>query len=148
MKRLQEFLSDGDYYRKWCIDELDDDERDEKKLLLTMILNWPNSKAEKNGLYRRMKYKFPLTFGNVEDLKRNDHRVLGIQLRHYMAEVINPALLELQAKGIKSIPDCDAIIVPEAHHTAACEAIGRHMYKLTGVRCKVGKIRFRPSRED
>jgi hypothetical protein len=144
MERLQEFLSDGDYYRKWCIDELDDDERDEKKLLLTMILNWRNSKAEGNGLYRRMRSKFPLTFQIVEDLKRNDHRVLGKQLRHYMAKVINPALLELQAKGIKSIPDCDAIIVLARFKEVACEAIGRAMYKLTGVCCNVDKIRYQP----
>ncbi len=144
MKRLQEFLSDGDYYRKWCIDELDDNERDEKKNLLTMILNWRNSEAENNGLYRRMRSKFPRTFQIVEDLKRKDHRVLGIQLRHYMAEAINPALLELQAKGIKSIPDCDAIIVPARFKEVACEAIGRAMYKLTGVCCNVDNVRYQP----
>ncbi len=52
LKRLIEFLGDGDYYSKWCRNTEDPVEREEKKLLLTMILNWQNAKCEGNALYR------------------------------------------------------------------------------------------------
>ena len=82
LEQLIEFLGEGDYYSKWCRDTEDPVERQEKKLLLTMILNWPNARCEGNGLYRRMRRAFPLTFRICEDIKRNDHRNLCKSLQY------------------------------------------------------------------
>ena len=143
LKRLVDFLSDGDYYRKWCVNSEDDDEREEKKFLLTMILNWPNAKCEGNALYRRMRRAFPLTFRICEDIKRNDHRNISKLLQHLTAKAINGALLEAQAKGIVAIPDVDAIICPKRHKETVCALIGQHVYEIShGVCCKVGGVRY------
>ncbi len=114
-ERLITFLSNGDYYSKWCIDPTDESERQKKKLLINVLLNSSNAKCEGNGLYRYMRTTFPLTFSVCEDLKRKDHRNLSKQLHSYTATAINGALLDTQAQGIAAIPDVDAIICPSGH---------------------------------
>ena len=141
---LREFLSTGDYYAKWCGDPSSKSERAEKKLLLNMLLNWPNKKAEGNRLYRRMRSTFPLTFGILEDIKRKSHKNISSQLMRYTSEVITQALRELQRKGVPAIPDTDSLIVPARFKEVACETIGRAMYELTGVCCNVDKVRYQP----
>ena len=120
-------------------------EREEKKFLLTMILNWPNAKCEGNGLYRRLRGVFPLTFKICEDIKRKDHRNLSKSLQHYTAKAINRALLEAQARGIAAIPDVDAIVCQQRHRKVVSRLIGREVHALTnGVCCKVNGIRYAP----
>jgi hypothetical protein len=146
LEQLTEFLSDGDYYSKFCRDIHDPVEREEKKLLLTMILNWPNIKCERNALYRRLRTLFPLTFKICEDIKRKDYRNLSKSLQHYTAKAINGALLEAQAKGVVAIPDVDAIICPKRHKETVCALIGKKVHEISrGVFAKVGGIRFRLS---
>jgi hypothetical protein len=141
---LREFLSTGDYYSKWCVDSFSKSERAEKKLLLNMLLNWPNKRAEGNRLYRRMRSTFPFTFGILEDIKRNNHKNISPQLMKYTSMVINQALVAVQKQDIPAIPDTDALICSAEAHEVACESIGRAMYELSGVRCKVGGIRYQP----
>jgi hypothetical protein len=138
------FFSEGDFYRKCCDDPSDDDEREKKKDQALKLLNTKTEKARFYPIYKKLRRLFPLTFKIIEQIKARDHRTLSIKLQSPEAEVINQALLELQKAGIPAIPDCDAIIVPEAHQEAACEAIGRAMHKLTGVCCNVGKVRYQP----
>lgn len=142
--KLRRFLSDGDYYRKLSVDPTSDRERDEKKLLLTMLLNFPNEKARKNGLYCKLKRKFPRTFSIVEDIKNQDHRTLGIQLRSFTAQTINEALLAMQAKVLPCIPHTDSIMCRRQDKETACREIGAALHKLSGVSCKVGGIRHHP----
>lgn len=139
---LRDFLSNDDYYSKWCRDPNSKQERQEKKKLLNMMLNWENKRALGNRLYRKIRSRFPLTLGIVENLRSEDHRVISKQLQHYTAQVINPALIELQGLGIPAIPDTDSIYCRERDKVKVCEAIGRKMYELTGVCCKVGGIRY------
>ena len=115
--RLVQFLSEEDYYRKWCADPTDDGEREQKKVFLNILLHLPNAKCKPNGLYIRMRRTFPLTFGICEDIKRKDHRNLSKSLQYCTAKVINGALLEAQANGIAAIPDVDAIIVRRQKET-------------------------------
>ena len=42
------FLSDGDYYQKWCKDKKDEKERNRKKKFVNMLLNSPNADCEAN----------------------------------------------------------------------------------------------------
>ena len=143
LKRLIEFLGEGDYYSKWCRDTEDPVERQEKKRLLNIILNWPNAKCEGNGLYQRMRRAFPLTFKVCEHIKRRDHRNLSKSLQFYTAKAINGALLEAQARGIAAIPDVDALICQARHKETVCEFIGRKVHEVSyGVSCVVGGIRF------
>ena len=108
--RLVALLSDGDFYRTWCIDPQDDGERDQKKNLLTILLNQKNEKCQQNHLYQRIRAAFPITFAIVEDIKRDDHRNLAKQLQRFTADAIAGALLEAQRKGITAIPHVDALI--------------------------------------
>ena len=144
-----EFLGDGDYYSKWCRDTEDPVEREEKKLLLTMILNWPNAKCDGNALYRGMRRAFPLAFRICEDIKRNDHRNLSKSLQYCTAKAINAALFEAQHLGIAAIPDVDAIICPKRHKETVCALIGKKVHENSrGVCSMVSGIRYKPPRLD
>lgn len=146
---LIQFLSNGDFYAKWCKNSENDEERKQKKLLVNMLLNSPNSKCEANRLYRWMRSCFPITFGLCEDTKAKDHRNISKPLQHYTAEAINGALLEAQALGIPAIPDVDAIICPQQYRDAVCRLIGKHVYIITGgVCCKVDGLRYTPVDSD
>jgi hypothetical protein len=142
-RRLVAFLSEGDYYRKWCLNERDDSQRNETKNLVNVILNMPNARCAPIGLYKRMRRTFPRIFGILEDIKRRDHRNISKQLQHYTAKAICDALLEIQGEGIPAIPDVDAIICQQRHREIVCEAIGRHVYEVSGgVCCKVDGVRY------
>ena len=146
--RLIALLSDGDFYRTWCVDPQNDGERDQKKNLLTILLNKKNEDCERNILYRRITAEFPITFGIVEDIKRNDHRNLSKQLHRFTADAIAAALLEVQGEGIAAIPHVDALICQQKDREQVCEVIGRKIFEATGVCCAVGGIRYSPLTEN
>jgi hypothetical protein len=111
------------------------------------LLNCPNAKCEANGLYRRMRAAFPLTFRVCEEIKRQDHRNISKSLQYYTGEAINGALVTAQAQGIAAIPDVDALICQVSHKEVVCALIGQHVYEVShGVCCKVGGIRYQPRR--
>jgi len=146
--RLIALLSDGDFYRTWCVDPQSEGERDQKKSLLNILLNQRNEDCERNILYRRIQAEFPITFRIIEDIKRTDHRNLSKQLHCFTADSIAAALLEMQAEGIASIPHVDALICQEKNRERVCEVIGRRIFDATGVCCVVGGIRYSPLTED
>src|SRR4029077_9279272 len=59
-------VSDGDFYRTWCVDPKDNTERKEKKNVLNILLNSKNDVCERNALYRRIRTEFPITFRTIE----------------------------------------------------------------------------------
>jgi hypothetical protein len=145
LSRLISFLSEGDYYTRWCRNAQDPTERGQKKRLINMILNWPNARCERNRLYRWMRAVFPYTFGIVEDLKREDHRNISKSLQSFTALAIRGALTKAQALGIAAIPDVDSLICPERHKKVVCELIGGEVYDVSrGVCCQVAGVRYRP----
>jgi hypothetical protein len=145
--RLIALLSDGDFYRAWCIDPRSDEERDQKKNLLNILLNKKNEDCERNVLYRRIRAAFPITFRIIEDIKRNDHRNLSKHLHRFTADAIAAALFEVQGEGIAAIPHIDALICQQKNRERVCEIIGRRIFETTGVCCAVGGIRYSPLTE-
>jgi hypothetical protein len=139
--RLIALLSDGDFYRVWCIDPQNDGEREEKKIILSILLNQKNETCQGNILYRRIRANFPITFRIIEDIKRNDHRNLSKQLHRFTADAIAAALLEVQQKEIAAIPHVDSLICREKDRERVCEVIGRQIFESTGVCCTVGGSR-------
>jgi len=146
--RLIALLSDGDFYRNWCVDPENEHERDEKKTVLNILLNQINEKCQRNRLYRRIRAEFPITFRIIEDIKCNDHRNLAKQLHRFTADAIAAALLEVQRKGIAAIPHVDALICQEKDRQQVCEVIGKQIFHATGVCCTVGGIRYSPLTEN
>jgi hypothetical protein len=146
--QLVAILSDGDFYRTWCIDPQNEGERDQKKNLLNILLNKTNEDCERNILYRRMRADFPITFGIIEDIKRNDHRNLSKQLHRFTADAIAAALLEVQREGIAVIPHVDVLICQEKGRQRVCEVIGKKIFDATGVCCVVGGVRYSPLTEE
>jgi hypothetical protein len=146
--RLIALLSYGDFYRKWCVDPQSDGERDQKKSLVTILLNKKNEDCERNTLYRSIRATFPMTFRIIEDIKRNDHRNLSKQLHRFTADAIAAALLEVQAEEIAAIPHVDALICQEKDRERVCQVIGRKVFEATGVCCVVGGMRYSPLTED
>ena len=140
-------LSEGDFYRRWCIDPENEQERDEKKNILNILLNQNNETCQRNFLYRRIREEFPITFRIVENIKRDDHRNLSKQLHRFTADAIAAALLEVQRERIPAIPHVDALICQEKYRERVCEAIGRQIFQATGVCCTVGGIRYSPLTE-
>jgi hypothetical protein len=145
--RLTALLSDGDFYRAWCRNPDDDAEREEKKKLLTMLLNQRNESCQRNRLYRWVAKQFPLTLGVVEDIKCKDHGNLSIQLHRFTADAISAALLEVQGKEIPAIPLVDALICQRQHHAVVCAAIGEQIFRAAGACAKIGGLRYSPSKE-
>lgn len=146
--RLIALLNDGDFYRTWCADPINEHERNEKKTILTILLNKKNADCQQNRLYQRIRGAFPIMFGIVEDIKRDDHRNLSKQLHRFTADAIAGALLETQREGIAAIPHVDALICQEKYREQVCEIIGRQIFEVTGVCCTVGGIRYSPLTED
>lgn len=141
--RLIGLLSDGDFYRIWCVDPENEHERDEKKFILNILLNQNNEKCQGNRLYRRIRADFPITFRTIEDLKSKDHRNLGKQLQRFTADAIAAALLETQCEGIAAIPHVDALVCQQKNRDRVCEVIGKQIFQTTGVCCAVDGIRPR-----
>ena len=141
------FLSDGDFYRTWSVDPQSDGERNQKKNLLTMLLNQKNEKCQQNRLYQRIRAAFPITLQIIEDIKRKDHRNLSKQLHRFTADAIAGALLEASCEGIAAIPHVDALICQQKDREQVCEVIGRKIFEATGVCCTIGGIRYSPLTE-
>jgi hypothetical protein len=137
-------LSVGDFYRAWCIDPDNDDERNEKKTILNILLNRNNGHCDRNVLYRKIRATFPITFRTIEDLKSKDHRNLAKQLHRFTADAIAAALLEVQRQGIAAIPHVDALICQQKDRQRVCEIVGKHILEVTGVCGVVGGIRYSP----
>jgi hypothetical protein len=135
-------LSDGDFYRIWCVDAQNEDERDEKKTVPTILLNKKNEDCARNVLYRRIAAELPITFRIIEDIKRKDHRNLSKQLHRFTADAIAAALLEAQQDGIAAIRHVDALICQQKDRERVCETIGGQIFEATGVCCTVGGIRY------
>lgn len=144
--RLIGILSEGDFYGRWCANPNDNDERNEKKDVLNVLLNKKNEDCERNILYRKIREEFPITFRTIEDLKYKDHRNLSKQLHRFTADAIAAALLDVQQGGIAAIPHVDALICRHSDTDRVCEAIGGRILEMTGVRCKVGGLRYSPSK--
>ncbi|HWX15570.1 MAG TPA: hypothetical protein VNY07_03190 [Chthoniobacterales bacterium] len=146
--RLVAFLSDGDFYREWCVDPEDDAERNQKKTVLNMLLNQKNDICLDNQLYRRIRAEFPITVAATEDIKRKDHRNVSKQLHRFVADAVTAALIKMQQKGIAAIPRVDALICRRKDHALVCEALGSQIFLTTGVCAKVGGIRYSPLSEE
>jgi hypothetical protein len=145
--RLVALLSGGDFYRTWCVDPENEHERDEKKIILNILLNQKNEKCQQNRLYQRIRGAFPITFRIVEDIKRDDRRNLSKQLHRFTADAVAAALLEVQREGIAAIPHVDALICQQKNRARVCEAIGEQIFQATGVCCAVGGTRYSPLTE-
>jgi hypothetical protein len=145
-KRLVLALSGLDYYRSWCDDPADDDERSNVKREANTILNMPNRIAVAIALYQRMKRTYPHTFTTIENIKGADHRNISKQLRRFTSNAINGALVEVQSESIAAIPQFDAIICRQSDKDRVREIIGRHVFReSSGVRCKVNGILTNPA---
>ena len=140
--RLTVLFSERDFYRTWCVDPQNEDEREEKKNILNILLNQKNETCQRNRLYRRIRAEFPITFRIIEDIKRKDHRNLSKQLHRFTADAIATALLEAQREGIAAIPHVDALICQEKDRERVCEVIGEQIFEATGVCCTVGGTRY------
>jgi hypothetical protein len=145
--KLTLILSDGDFYRRWCVDPGSDTERANKKQLLNMLLHKKNEQCCANRLYLRLKAEFPITVAVIENIKRTDHRNLSKQLHRFIGDTVAAALLEVQQKGIAAIPFVDALMCQQTNQAVVCEALGRQIFLAAGVCAKVGGIRYSPLTE-
>ena len=146
--RLTLLLSDGDFYRAWCVHPEDQAERDGKKTVFNILLNKPNQQCQRNCLYRRIVDEFPITFRIVEDIKGGDHRNLAKQLHRFTADAIAAALLEVQCQRISAIPHVDALICQQKHKETVCEKLGKQIFLKTGVCARIGGIPYSPLTEE
>jgi len=145
LRELRHFLSTEDLYSSTLPQSTDPSARKKHKKHMLKLLNWKNQWTDKDPVYRALKARFPETFLILEDIKKNDHKRLSLQLQSWTANLIQDTLLRLQAHQIIAIPDTDCIICQEGLHEEACSILGKLAYTLTGVCCKVGGHRYDPS---
>ena len=103
-----------------------------KKTLLSS-LNMATSKAIRLPPYQKLKASFPRIVGIIQDLKKNDHRGLSKQLRHFTAKIIESATHEAQRQGIATLPDSDALIVPLESEGTARQLLNNAIREVTGL---------------
>lgn len=137
-QRLQAYLSEGDLYRKLSTNPHCNKEREKTKSKMLRALNHKNTWNRQCSPYQQMKAEFPHTFGELERMKRADHKAITPFLQGNTAIIVRKSLLRCQELGIPAIPDTDCIICPEEDKATVCQVIGEVMYRHTGVRCRVG----------
>lgn len=141
---MVEYFSKGDIYRALSEDPTSDIAREAAKSQALKVLNWKSCWARNSQVYRRLARRYPAAISILERYKAKDHRNIHPPLRYYTALVIRSSLLRLQAEGVEAIPDSDCIICPARHKAVVCRVIGEEMFKVSGVRCRVGDIHFEP----
>ena len=142
---FRKLLSEDDFYQALSEEPESESARKTAKESLLKALNQSDHWARKYPAYRRFMVRFPEIAGVLRLVKSPDHKAISPALRHYTANIITAALLRCQGLGIPAIPDTDALICPEQARTTVCRFVGEELFKVTGVRCKVGGIRFTPS---
>ena len=103
-----------------------------KKTLLSS-LNMATSKAIHLPPYQKLKASFPRIVGIIQDLKKNDHRGLSKQLRHFTAKIIESATHEAQRMEIATLPDTDAMIVPSEYERLTRQLLNNAIREVTGL---------------
>ena len=141
--RLIELCSSGSFYASTLPDTATAADIKNRKALLNVLLNSPQSKAATNCVWRSLRQRFPLCLAIIDSIKADDHRAISRQLQHFTASAITAALQAMQRQGLPAIPDTDALIVRQRDREAACHAIGLAMFRETrGVCVKVDGIKF------
>ncbi len=147
-QRLIRILSTEDFYRHWCSDRSDDDERTRVKKTFALVFNANWRMYSGNPVFRAFAREFPMTSLIIEAINRDDHRNLSKQLQRFTADALTDALLRLQSSRIPAIPHVDAIICKASHRQIACEIIGHAFFlESGGVCCSVDDIRYLPKQE-
>ncbi len=143
MSRLIELCSSGSFYESTLPNGATPERVKERKKLLNVLLNSPQSRVAGNVLWRELRRRFPHCLRIIDAIKRDDHRQISKQLQHFTANAVAAALLAMQAQGCPAIPDTDCLIVRKRDHAAACRAIGEAMFRETrGVCVSVGGVRY------
>ena len=129
LARYKATLESGDIY-----EELGGtaDRKGFKKTLLSS-LNMATSKAIHLPPYQKLKASFPRIVGIIQDLKKNDHRGLSKQLRHFTAKIIESATHEAQRMEIATLPDTDAMIVPSEYERLTRQLLNNAIREVTGL---------------
>jgi len=74
-------------------------------------------------------------------VKRKDHQSLSHWLQRWLSDIVNAAVVSLDADGIPSIPIVDCLMVRKRDEARAREELTFRIYAATGVSAKVGGIR-------
>jgi len=79
----------------------------------------------------------PILANTMKAMKKTDHRGLGEWLRRWTSEIVNPALMSLHERGIRSIPIVDGLMVRKRDAEAAGEELTSRLLAATGARVQV-----------
>jgi hypothetical protein len=79
----------------------------------------------------------PILANTMRAMKEHDHRGLGEWLRRWTSEIVNPALISLHDRGIRSIPIVDGLMVRKRDAETAGEELTARLLAATGARVQV-----------
>lgn len=139
-------VESGDVYAEGT-----DEDTDKRKKLKRAILSSLNMEPKVQMAMKvaeRLSASRPIFRAAMWAVKRKSHRDLSHLLQRWLSDIVNPAVVALDADGIPSIPIVDCLMVRQRDEARARDELASRIYAATGVRAKVGGIRYLPAEGD
>ena len=137
-----QMVESGDVYADGA-DENPDKRTKQKRAILSSVNMEPKVQLAMK-VAERLSASRPIFRAVMWAVKRKSHRNMSHWLQRWLSDVVNPAVLALDADGIPSIPIVDSLMVRQRDEARARHELAFRLYEATGVCAKVGGVRFVP----
>jgi hypothetical protein len=135
-KSLVAMIESGDVYGGGA-----DDERKKWKKELLTSLNMNVTVQMAMEITQRLTAGRPILTATLGAVKAGDHRALSWWMQRWTSDIVNGAVVALDAEGIPSIPIVDCLMVRRQDEERARQELSSRIFEATGVRATVGGIR-------
>ena len=118
-----------------------DDERKKRKKEVLTSLNMSVTVQMAMEITQRLIAGRPILTATMGAVKAGDHRALSWWMQRWTSDIVNGAVVALDAEGIPSIPIVDCLMVRQRDEDRARQELSSRIFAATGVRAMVGGIR-------
>jgi hypothetical protein len=139
-RSLVEMIETGDAYAGETEEEKQKRDKSKKAQLTSLNIEVKVQMAMKAA--QRLSADRPIFRAVMWAVKRKNHRSLSQWLQRWLSDIVNAAVVSLDADGIPSIPIVDCLMVRQRDEARARDELASRIYAATGVCAKVGGIRY------
>ena len=139
-RSLVEMIETGDAYAGETEEEKQKRDKSKKAQLTSLNIEVKVQMAMKAA--QRLSADRPIFLAVMWAVKRKNHRSLSQWLQRWLSDIVNAAVVSLDADGIPSIPIVDCLMVRQRDEAPARDELASRIYAATGVCAKVGGIRY------
>jgi hypothetical protein len=134
-KSLVAMIESGDVYGGGA-----DDERKKRKKEVLTSLNMSVTVQMAMEITQRLIAGRPILAAAIGAVKAGDHRALSWWMQRWTSDIVNGAVVALDAEGIPSIPIVDCLMVRKRDEERARQELSSRIFEATGVRATVAGI--------